>query len=111
MGILVALTVSLPSHRVKKVPTSHALECPTAESSANKGLNQVEMSVDEPLPSNLRESASSTSGHALPCGTEQSAKSKDYEAANLTKTPSSKISWRQLEQTNQTQNTSILPPL
>ena len=39
LSILIALTVSLPSHRIKKVHTSHALECPIVETSANQDHN------------------------------------------------------------------------
>ena len=109
LSILVALTVSLPSNSIKKAPTSHALECLTVESSANQDQNQVEMSVDEHPPSNLNSNASSTSGNVPPCGTKQSAGSRDHQASNLTESPPGKITWRSLEQMHQTHRNSSIP--
>ena len=67
------------------------------------------MSVDEPLPSNQRENVSSTNGDAPPCGTTQSARSRDHEASNLTKTLSGKITWQCLTQMSQTHQNSSIP--
>ena len=79
------------------------------EISANQDQNQVEMSVNEHLPSNQRDNASSTSGNVPPCGTTQSAGSRDHQASNLTETPPGKITWRSLEQMHQTHRNSSIP--
>ena len=71
ISILVAFSVSLPTHSVTKAPTSLALESPQTKSSHERGLNPVDMKIDSPTQSNAEESKGSTSKYAPLCVTHQ----------------------------------------
>ena len=91
LSIIIALAMSLPSHRVKKVPPSNALERPITETSSDKSLEPAKLSVDRPPLSRVNENGT-MSENAPPCGAKQRYSEVVCEGVNPSKTPPSKIS-------------------